>query len=495
MSKDLVLKLDHICKNFPGVKALDDVSVEVTRGTVHALCGENGAGKSTLIKILAGIYHHDSGTVFLDGKEVNFKAPSEALEHGISVIHQEIKLVPTLTVAENIFLGNQPVLKNGAVDWKTMNVKAQQMINELGVDIRYDTLVSDLTISKQQIVEVCKSINRDAQIIIMDEPSATLTNREVEILFNTIHKLKAKGYTVIYISHRMEEVFHLADNITVLRDGKSVKTMAAQDTNRNDLINLMVGREMGDQYPEKTAKLSDEVVLEVKNLNEEGVLHNISFNLRKGEILGFSGLVGAGRTELARAILGIDKKNSGEITYKGSKANWNKFIRAINDGMGLVPEDRKGQGLVLIQSVKNNVCLAALDKTIKGGFIRPSLEKKYSSEYVKSLNIITPSIEQEVQYLSGGNQQKVVVGKWLMRDSEILILDEPTRGIDVGAKQEMYVLIDKLAAEGKSIIMISSEMPELIGMCDRILVMSGGEIKGEFNRGEATQEKIMELCV
>lgn len=490
---DIVIRLDHISKSFPGVKALDDVSIEIRRGTVHALVGENGAGKSTLIKVLAGIYQPDAGSIYLDGEEVRFRVPVDALRAGISVIHQELKLSETLSVAENIFLGNWQ--KRGRlIDWKQIRNKASQMISDLNVELDPDVPVETLSVAKKQIVEICKAISRDAKIIVMDEPSATLTDRELNILFSTIRKLKSKGYTVIYISHRMDEIFDLADDVSVLRDGCLIRTLPIGEITRNGLIEMMVGRELNGEYVRHQKPVSDEVILEVQNLTRHGVFENVSFKLYKGEVLGISGLVGAGRTEVARAILGIDRYDSGKVLYKGEEVHWD-FKGAISRGLGLVPEDRKIQGLTQTFPVKTNTSMVALRKTLVNGLVSQRLEAEYANKYVKLLNIMTPGIETEVQYLSGGNQQKVVFGKWLMQESELLILDEPTRGVDVGAKREIYSLINDLVDSGKTVIMISSEMPELIGICDRIIVMCAGHNVGEFKYGEATQEKILSLCV
>lgn len=495
MEGNIMIRLDHISKSFPGVKALDDICIQVRKGTVHALVGENGAGKSTLIKILAGIYQPDSGEIYLDGKRVWFNAPVEALQAGISVIHQELKLSETLTVAENIFLGNWK--RKGSmklVDWKEINREAEIMIRNLGVDLDPTEPVSMLSVAKKQIVEICKSISRDAKIIIMDEPSATLTDRELRVLFGTIRKLRNEGYTIIYISHRMDEIFDLADDVSVLRDGRHIDTRPIGEVTRESLIEMMVGRELNGEYIKHDCPVSDEIILEVKNLTRAGTFSDISFQLHRGEVLGFSGLVGAGRTEVARAILGIDKFDSGQILYKGQEVRWN-FQEAIKQGMGLVPEDRKTQGLTQTFSVTRNTTMVALRKTLVNGLINFHKEREYAQKYVDMLNISTPGVDAEVQYLSGGNQQKVVFGKWLMQDSEVLILDEPTRGVDVGAKREIYAIINDLVSAGKTIIMISSEMPELIGICDRILVMCNGRLVGEFQYGEVTQDKIMALCV
>lgn len=494
MNKNMILEIKNITKEFPGVKALEQVSFEIKSGDVHALIGENGAGKSTLIKLLAGIYIPDSGEIKLNGKAINFNNPNDARKAGISVVHQEIKLVDTLSVAENIFLGDLVYTKLGTVNWKAMREKAAKLIDSLGINIDPDQTVSELTIAKKQIIEICKAINTNSKVIIMDEPSATLTNKEMVILFDVIKNLKQNGYTIIYISHRLDEIFVLADMVTVLRDGKHITTLPIENVDKDQLIHLMVGRDLGNEYPKEVVEIG-KPILEVKNLTITKELHDISFQVRKGEIFGISGLVGAGRTELARAVLGIDKIDEGEVIYKGKPISNHSFADAINSGIGLVPEDRKTQGLVQFFPVKENICMVAVDKIIKKGLIRESLQNSFAQKYVKLLNISTPDVGTQVQYLSGGNQQKIVIAKWIMMDSELIFLDEPTRGVDVGAKVEIYKLISDLVRRGKTVVMISSELPELLSLCDRIMVMHEGRVKGEFFREEASQEKILALCV
>ena len=486
-----ILTLKNITKEFPGVKALDDVTINIERGTIHGLVGENGAGKSTLIKVLAGIYQPNKGEIILDGKPCRFNSPIEARRAGISVVHQEIKLAEPLSVAENMFLGNVQ-LKNGLVDWKGMRRRAREIVEDLGMDIDINAQVSSLTVAKKQIVEIMHAINNNSRILIMDEPSAVLTDRELEVMFRIVKQLRDEGITIIYISHRLDEIFGLCSNVSVLRDGCHIDTIPVASVDRQGLINMMVGREMGQEYPKEVGNVGG-TILEVKNLSR-GILQDISFEVKSGEVFGISGLVGAGRTELARAILGIDKPESGEVYVRGKKVHYRTFADAIRDGLGLIPEDRKLQGLVQIMSVKRNTTLVNMKRVLRAGVISSSLEEKLSKEYADKLHVVTPSMETEVQYLSGGNQQKVVIAKWLFQNSEILFLDEPTRGIDVGAKAEIYRLINRMAKEGKTIIMISSEMPELLGMCDRIMVMHEGHKMGELNAAEATQEKIMELC-
>ena len=491
MDNNYILTLKNITKEFPGVKALDDVTINIERGTIHGLVGENGAGKSTLIKVLAGIYQPNKGEIILDGKPCRFNSPIEARRAGISVVHQEIKLAEPLSVAENMFLGNVQ-LKNGLVDWKGMRRRAWEIVEDLGMDIDINAQVSSLTVAKKQIVEIMHAINNNSRILIMDEPSAVLTDRELEVMFRIVKQLRDKGITIIYISHRLDEIFGLCSNVSVLRDGCHIDTIPVASVDRQGLINMMVGREMGQEYPKEVGNVGG-TILEVKNLSR-GILQDISFEVKSGEVFGISGLVGAGRTELARAILGIDKPESGEVYVRGKKVHYRTFADAIRDGLGLIPEDRKLQGLVQIMAVKRNTTLVNMKRVLRAGVISSSLEEKLSKEYADKLHVVTPSMETEVQYLSGGNQQKVVIAKWLFQNSEILFLDEPTRGIDVGAKAEIYRLINRMAKEGKTIIMISSEMPELLGMCDRIMVMHEGHKMGELNAAEATQEKIMALC-
>lgn len=488
-----LLCITSLSKSFPGVKALDGISFDVIKGTIHALVGENGAGKSTLIQILAGILKREDGCILLDGQEVVFKNPQESQKAGISVVHQELKLVDPLSVTENIFLGKY-LYNHGIIDWKRMKDEARRMIAMLEIDIDVDANVETLTVAKKQIVEVCKAINQECDLIIMDEPSATLTEKELDILFDVIFKLKERGITIIYISHRLEEIFKIADNVTVIRDGSHINTLPVNQVDRDSLISMICGRSLVNEYPKEIADIGD-ISLKVMNLTREGVLNNISFEARSGEVLGIAGLVGAGRTELARAILGIDPIDSGSIYLHGQERKFNKFKKAIDSSLGLVPEDRKSQGLILPFSVKQNISLVNIDKIIKKGVIQGKLEDEVAREYVELLNIATSSIETEVRTLSGGNQQKVVIAKWLMQDSEVIFLDEPTRGVDVGAKVEIYKIINELVRKGKTVIMISSELPEILGMCDRVLVMHEGSLVGELSRDEATQEGIISLCV
>ena len=487
------LRVSSLYKSFGKKSVVKGVDFSMQTGEVLGLLGPNGAGKSTLMNVLSGIYGYGSysGDIIYDGKLCKFQTIKDSESLGIVIIHQELALVPLLTIAENMFLGNVQ-LKNGLVDWKGMRRRAREIVEDLGMDIDINAQVSSLTVAKKQIVEIMHAINNNSRILIMDEPSAVLTDRELEVMFRIVKQLRDEGITIIYISHRLDEIFGLCSNVSVLRDGCHIDTIPVASVDRQGLINMMVGREMGQEYPKEVGNVGG-TILEVKNLSS-GILQDISFEVKSGEVFGISGLVGAGRTELARAILGIDKPESGEVYVRGKKVHYRTFADAIRDGLGLIPEDRKLQGLVQIMSVKRNTTLVNMKRVLRAGVISSSLEEKLSKEYADKLHVVTPSMETEVQYLSGGNQQKVVIAKWLFQNSEILFLDEPTRGIDVGAKAEIYRLINRMAKEGKTIIMISSEMPELLGMCDRIMVMHEGHKMGELNAAEATQEKIMALC-
>jgi len=488
------LQMKGITKTYPGVRALNSVDLEVARGEVHALVGENGAGKSTLMKILAGAQPMDSGEIFLNGQQVHITSPQKAMDLGISIIYQEFNLVPYLNAAENIFLGREPrAVLPGFVNFTRMYSEAQKVIDQLGVRLNVRTPVNRLSVAQQQMVEIAKATSRNAVIIAMDEPSATLTEHELENLFALIRSLKRQGVSIIYISHRLEEIFEIADRVTVLRDGHLVGTKLVSETNRDEIIRMMVGRELGEKIPKQPAEIKSPV-LTVSHLTRKGILDDISFTVRQGEILGIAGLVGAGRTELARAIFGADRIDSGEIRLNGRPVEIRSPRDAIRLGIGLVPEDRKALGLILAMVVRENISLANLDSLTSLGFIRRREERSVATRFIEDLMIKTPSAEQQVQNLSGGNQQKVVLAKWLFTKSRVLIFDEPTRGIDVGSKVEIYHLMNRLAANGVAIIMISSELPEILGMSDRILVMHEGRIAGELNREEATQEKIMWLA-
>lgn len=496
MNKLPILRIEKLNKSFPGVQALENVTFQINEGDIHALVGENGAGKSTLIKIVSGAYTKDSGNVFFNGEEIEKVSPLDCIRLGISTVHQELRLVEQLTVAENILLGapvEVPSPIGKVVDWKETRIAAKKLIDSMDIDIDVDAIVSDLSVAKKQIVEICKALSRKAKLVIMDEPSATLTDKELKLLFKIIQQLKNEGITVIYISHRLEEVFEIADRVTVMRDGQHIITDDVAKMDRKKLISYMVGREIDNIFPER--KLSKgKILLELKNLSIEGVLDDINLTLHKGEIIGIAGLVGSGRTELARAIFGVDKITGGEIYVRGEKKSPWTIQRAIKNNMALIPEDRKLQGIIPELSVGMNISLVGIDKVTKNTFLNTKMEKQVAEEYVKILRIQTPKWNQLIKYLSGGNQQKCLLAKWLFVDSDILIFDEPTRGIDVGAKQEIYKLLTKLADQGKGIIMISSELPEVIGISHRILVMHDGRITGEVDPLSTDQEEIMHFA-
>lgn len=491
---EYILDIQNITKRFPGVLALNDVSMKVRRGDIHALVGENGAGKSTLIKILSGVKKQDSGKFFFKEKEVNISKPLEAQMLGMSVVHQELKLVETLSVAENVFLGRPKTSgKLKLVSHKKQKKEALDLLESLNAVMDVNQLVGSLSVAQKQLVEICKALSYNAELIIMDEPSATLTDKELDILFDILKQLKKNGVTIIYISHRLEEIFALADRVSVLRDGAHIETTDVANVTKPELIKMMVGRELEEEYPKEQVKIGD-VALEVKDLNRGKIIKDINFSLYHGEILGIAGLVGSGRTETARCIFGADKKTSGKFYKDGIEIDIKNVASAIKQKIALVPEERKTQGVLLGMSIKENISMAGIDRVIRNGFINSKKERELALDYIEKLRILTPSEKRDVNDLSGGNQQKVVLAKWLAVESDIMIFDEPTRGIDVGAKAEIYRLLCQLAAQGKAIIMISSELPEIIGICDRILVMHDGRITGEVTREEATQEKIMEYA-
>ena len=492
MNKDII-QIVNVSKRFPGVVALDSVNINVKEGDIHALVGENGAGKSTLIKIISGVYLHDSGSVIFNGLEINNANPIDCIRLGISTVHQELRMVESLTVAENIFLGEPIEIKTAIgklVDWERIYKESQKLIDSMGINIDPQSKIADLSVAKKQIVEICKAVRRDAKLIIMDEPSATLTEKELALLFKIIGDLKKKNITVIYISHRLEEIFQIADKVTIMRDGKHIVTDYVKNLTRKTMIAHMVGREIEDVYPKKNSP-GKKVLFEATGIEREGVLHNLSFTLHEGEILGIAGLVGSGRTELARALFGVDKINSGDIWIKGQRKRFKSNRDAIRNRIALVPEDRKGQGIVSEMGVGANITLVGIDKIIKFSLLNPELEQKNSNDFIQLLKIQTPTWNHTIKNLSGGNQQKCVLAKWLFVDSDILIFDEPTRGIDVGAKQEIYKLLNQLAEQGKGIIMISSELPEVMGMAHRILVMHDGRFTGELDASSTNQEEIM----
>lgn len=485
-----LLEMKNIHKRFPGVYALNSVNFDLEAGEVHALLGENGAGKSTLMKVLGGIYSVDEGKIFINGKEAKIQTVNDAKELGISIIHQEIALVPYLSVYENVFLGSELMKKFVFIDKETMIARTKKMLDEFQLNVDPTTPVYKLTIAQQQMVEIIKAISFQAKILVMDEPTSSLSDKEVEFLFKTIHNLKKQGVGIIYISHKLEELFEISDRITVLRDGLYINTVKTKETNEKELISMMVGRELKNYYV-RDYNAKDEVVLTVKNLNKKGVLRNINFSLRKGEILGFSGLVGAGRTELMKCIFGLDSFDEGEIFIEDQKVILNSPDESIKHGIVYVPEDRKQEGLFLIQPVKYNTSLLVLNQFIKNFRVNHKYEDELVEDFIKELDIKTPSMDHLVNNLSGGNQQKVLIAKFLATKPKILILDEPTRGVDVGAKAEIYAIMNKLVNEDVSIIMISSELPEIINMSDRIAVMHNGTIQKILDKEDFDQEKIM----
>lgn len=490
---DNILELKHISKYYPGVTALNDVSLNVQRGEIHALIGENGAGKSTLIKTCSGAIEPSKGEIVINGKSFPSMTPKVSEENGIGVIYQEFNLVGDLSVAENIFLG-RAIRKGIIIDKNAMERESKKILDSLHININPKELVKNLTVGYQQMVEIAKAMSQDAQVLIMDEPSAPLTNAEVESMFGVVDLLKEKGVSIIYISHRLDEIFRLSDRITVLRDGQYVTTLITAETNKDELVKYMVGRELKEIYPARDPKcIKDEVIFEAESVCGNGD-KNISFKIHKGEVLGFGGLVGAGRTEFAELMFGAAPKTSGKLLFKGKEINPKSPKEAIDIGIGLVPEDRKAKGALLGISICGNINMPIYSRTSKASVINKKLEIETAEKYRGEISIKTPSIHQLVKNLSGGNQQKVILAKWLAADSDLLIFDEPTRGIDVGAKQEIYTLINILVEQGKSVLMISSEMEELMGMSDRIIVLAEGRMSGELQKNEFNQEKIMQLA-
>ncbi|EOG8150020.1 sugar ABC transporter ATP-binding protein [Citrobacter cronae] len=490
------LQMSHITKRFPGVLALSNVDFALHKGEVHALLGENGAGKSTLMKILSGVYQPDEGEIIFEGQPVTFANPLSAQSAGITIIHQEFNLFPELTVEENIFIGREFCKNNRwRLDEKQQRQAAIDILQKLNLNITPDTLVADLTVAQQQMVEIAKAISVNAKILIMDEPTAALTETEIDSLFQVTRLLKEQGTGIVYISHRLEELALIADRATVMRDGQFIATVDYDAVKISDLIAMMVGRDLGNIYPRREPLAQRKPVLEVSGLTRNGVLNNIDFTLYQGEILGFAGLMGAGRTELARAIFGADPIDGGTLKLNGKVTVIKDIPDAIQQGISYLTEDRKKEGLALGLSVERNIMLGNYPEySDRFGNVDSKRCQKTSEEQVKALRIKTPHLEQAALNLSGGNQQKIIIARWVCKDTDILIFDEPTRGIDVGAKLEIYELMNRLVAKGKSIIMISSELPEVLGMCDRILVMRNGRITGELASDDATQEKIMQYA-
>lgn len=494
MDEQIILKAQGIKKYFPGVKALDGVDFELRRGEVHAILGENGAGKSTLIKILTGVYIADEGCIEIKGKTVKMNSVTDSIEQHIAAIHQELCLVPHISAARNIYLGRWKKTRLGFMDDKAMDREAQALFDSLGMNIDAGELVVNYSIAQQQLIEIAKALSLNAEIILMDEPTSSLSENEVENLFETIRKLKASGTSIIYISHRMEELFEISDRVTVLRDGQYIGTRDTAETSREELVAMMVGRTLNDFYIKDSVPQND-VVLEVRKLNRAGVFKDVSIDLHRGEILGVSGMVGAGRTEVARAIMGLDPIDSGEILLEGKPLKIRKPSDAIEAGLALIPENRKEEGLVLVNSVRFNTTLAVLREFLHFIAYDKKKEIELVQKNVDALNIRTPHLDQIVNNLSGGNQQKVVIAKWLATKPRVLIMDEPTRGVDVGAKAEIYAIMNDLAKRGVSIIMISSELPEIVGMSDRVAVMREGHLAGVLEKQDISQENIMRFAV
>ncbi|GAB1483972.1 sugar ABC transporter ATP-binding protein [Treponema sp.] len=495
-TQEVVLRLEGINKSFPGVQALTDMTVDLKHGEVHAICGENGAGKSTLMKIITGVYQPDSGSISLYGTKIKVHNPNDAYAKGVAIIFQETSLFPDLTVLENIFMGHELCQAFGMVlDYSAMRKKATELFDRLGMEIDLNVRVSQLGVATKQMVEIAKALSFDSQILILDEPTAALTSKEVDTLFETIKKLKAHGVSMLYISHRLDEIFQIADRVTVIRDGRHVQTEDVSKVNKDKLVSWMVGRSLYNLYPKEEVELGD-IVFEARGLSQTGILENVDLSLRKGEILGLSGLAGAGRTEMALAMCGLTALDAGEIFIDGNKVNIPNYRAAMDHGMVYISEDRQKYGLVIPMSVKENISFPLLVRLSgKLGIISRKKEKSLSTKYIQDLSIKTPGLDFVVNNLSGGNQQKVSVAKALATSPRILILDEPTRGVDVGAKSEIHRIIGQLAKAGQSIIMISSDLPEILGMSDRVVVMKGGKKQGELLRSELSQEKILQMAL
>lgn len=490
-----ILRMEHITKKFPGVVALDDVTLSLDEGEVHAIAGENGAGKSTLMKILSGIYQADGGRILINGQEVHLQNPIDAMHQGIAIIHQELMPIPQMMIAENIFLGREPLLPHTTViDRKKLYRDTEELFRIINVDLNPRTKMQNLSTAETQMIEIAKAISYHPRILIMDEPTSSLSDKEVNKLFEIIKTLKAQGVTIVYISHRMEEVYSIADRISVFRDGKMVGTRRLDEVNNEMIVSMMVGRELEHLYPVKASKVSTQIGLEVRNLSDGQTFENVSFVANKGEILGVAGLVGAGRTEVMETLFGVRKKTCGEVLVDGKAIVCSHPKQAIKNGIALVPEDRKLTGLNLLESVRFNMVFASIWKICKFGVIQRKKEIAVTKEKIERLNVKTPTQKVCVNALSGGNQQKIVIGKWLLTDPDIIILDEPTRGIDVAAKAEIHSLMRELAEENKTVIMISSELPEIVGMSDRVMVMAEGKKTGELTGEEINQNRIMALA-
>ncbi|MEK5337619.1 sugar ABC transporter ATP-binding protein [Bacillus sp. FSL M8-0166] len=487
------IEMHNIHKAFGKNTVLSGVSFDLITGEVHALMGENGAGKSTLMNLLTGLYSLDQGTIQIDGKETAFKNPKEAEQHGIAFIHQELNIWPDMTVLENLFIGKEIYTKLGLLDTKKMKVLAQTQLDRLSVNLSLDQEAGSCSVGQKQMIEIAKALMTEAKVIIMDEPTAALTEREIEKLFQVIESLKKEGVSIVYISHRMEEIFAICDRITIMRDGKTVDTKAIPETNFHEVVKKMVGRELTDRYPERTPSTGD-IVLEVKQASRKGQFQDINFSVKAGEIVGVAGLMGAGRTEMMRSLFGLDPLDQGEIWVHGKKAVIKKPSDAVKLGIGFITEDRKDEGLMLDASIRENIGLPNLKSFSPKGLIDKKTEQDFVDLLIKRLTIKTASSDISARSLSGGNQQKVVIAKWIGIQPKVLILDEPTRGVDVGAKREIYQLMNELTDRGVAILMVSSELPEILGMSDRVLVIHEGTISGELDKTEATQERIMTLA-
>jgi len=493
MNSSYAIELSKISKSFPGVKALSDVELRVRKGEVHALVGENGAGKSTLIKVMTGFHKMDSGEMRVDGEPVSFDNPQQSIGAGIACIYQELSIVPQLDVAKNIFLGNWP-RKGRLIDRKALYENAEKILERVKLDVSSRTLAGDLSIAQQQMVEIGRALTRDARIIIMDEPTSSLTDKETEVLLELIDQLRSEGISIIYISHKLDEVLRISDQITVLCDGRNVATVKAAETSREKLIEYMLGRPLSNMFHKTETEIGD-VVMEVEGLSREGVFRDVSFRVHAGEVLGFFGLVGAGRSEIMRAIFGVDKADGGSIRIDGKAVSIRSPRQAVKNGIALVPESRKDDGLALRLSVLENMTLVKLGDIQTGGVIDQKERRRLTGEYIESIRVKTPSPAQLVGNLSGGNQQKVVIAKWLMKNPKVLILDEPTRGIDVGSKAEIYSIIDNLAKSGVAVIIVSSEMNEILGVSDRIISVFEGQLTAEFRREDATDKAILSAAL
>lgn len=489
-NSDIKLRVSNIEKSFPGVKALSQVNFSVRKGTVHVLCGENGAGKSTLMKVINGIYRADAGEILIDGKQVDIKNPIQARSLGISMIFQELNYMPEMTIEESLFVGNWPKDRYGKIDWKEIRIRTVELIKRENLKYDPETKLKDLSVSDIQMLEILKAISYNSDIIIMDEPTSAITNKEVEVLFQKINELKQRGASIIYISHKMDEIFRIADEITVFRDGCVVDTRPIEQYTLETVISQMVGRKLENNYPKEELKLGDEI-LRVKSFTQKGKFEDVNFHVKEGEIIGFAGLMGAGRTEVMRSLFGLDPYQSGEIFIKNNKTIIKNVKSSIDKKMVMLSEDRRRFGIIPVRSIRENVSLASLKKFIHHGRLHEAEENKAVTEYCAKMNVKAPDYETKIQSLSGGNQQKVILAKWMVTNPDILIVDEPTRGIDVGAKYEIYKLMTELAKQKKALIMVSSELPELIGMCDRIYIMAKGKVTGMLTRDEFSQESIM----